>query len=162
MTEKKDELKRAIDSIIISGIGGTDLYEAVLTSTNLLKNENQKAIVLLSDGQVNVGNVDDAVEYANANNVVINTIGIGTPEGGQTEFAISKLDEDSLKSLAYSTGGVYFSAANKQNLTNSFSQIFKVTRRKVTIETVDYLLLLAIILVVLEFFLSNTKYMNLP
>jgi Ca-activated chloride channel family protein len=162
LTEKKDELKRAINEIQISGIGGTDLYEAILTSSNLLKNENQKAIILLSDGQVNVGNIGDAITYANDNNVVVHTIGIGTPEGGQTEFALSKLDEDSLKSIAFSTGGVYFNAANNQNLSDSFSKILKVTKRKVTIEIADYLILLAIALVVLEFFLSNTRYLNLP
>lgn len=162
LTEKKDELKRAIDNIQISGIGGTDLYEAILTSSNLLKTENQKAVILLSDGQVNVGSIDDAITYANDNNVVVHTIGIGTPEGGMTEFALSKLDEDSLKSVAFSTGGVYFNAANNQNLTDSFSKILKVTKRKVSIDTSEYLILLAVLLVVLEFFLSNTKYLNLP
>ncbi len=162
MTERKDELKSAIFDIGISGLGGTDLYEAVLTSSNLLKNENQKAVILLSDGQLNVGNIDDAISYANENSVVIHTIGIGTVEGGETEFGISKLDEDSLKSLAYNTGGQYFNPLNSQNLTDTFLGLYDLTERKVAVPLLDYLIVFAIILLVLEFFTANTRFVNLP
>ena len=162
MTERKDELKSAIFDIGISGLGGTDLYEAVLTSSNLLKNENQKAVILLSDGQLNVGNIDDAISYANENSVVIHTIGIGTVEGGETEFGISKLDEDSLKSLAYNTGGQYFNPLNSQNLTDTFLGLYELTERKVAVPLLDYLIVFAIILLVLEFFTANTRFVNLP
>jgi len=161
MTTRKDELKRAINEIKLSGYGGTDLYEAVLTSSNLLSKESFKSVILLSDGQINVGNIDDAINYAKDNNALVHTIGIGTKEGGETEYGISKLDEDSLKSLAYNTHGVYFNAENKENLSQSFLDILKLTKRRVSIELFDYLVLFSIALIILEFVLSNTKYVNL-
>jgi len=161
LTQRKDELKSAISGIELSGYGGTDIYEAILTSSNLLKTESFKSIILLSDGQINVGNIDDAVEYANDNNVVVHAIGIGTKEGGETQYGISKLDEDSMKSLAYNTKGVYFPGNSNENLTRSFVDVLKLTRMKVAMPLFDYLIFLAIFLVVLEFFLSNTRYFNL-
>lgn len=162
MSKRDDEIKNAINGIKIGGFGGTDLYEAILTSTNLLKNEDHKAIILLSDGQINVGTVDNAVDYANDNEVIVHAIGMGTKEGGNTEFGFSKLDEDSLKSIAYYTGGSYFSAENKENLSNAFISIFDLTERKVAIQLFDYLILFALVLLVFQFFLTNTKYVNLP
>jgi Ca-activated chloride channel homolog len=162
MTQRKDELKNSINGIVTGGYGGTDLYEAVLSSSNLLKNENDKAIILLSDGQINVGSVDQAISYANDNEVVIHTIGIGTIEGGATPYGFSKLDEDSLKSLAYNTNGKYFSAENRENLSNALSGIFDLTQRNVAIELFDYLIIISLILIVLEFFLSNTRYGSFP
>jgi Ca-activated chloride channel family protein len=162
VTDRKDELRTAINGINIGGFGGTDVYEAILTASNLLKNEESKAIILLSDGQINAGNVDEAIDYANYNQVVVHTIGMGTKEGGMTEYAISKLDEDSLKSLSYNTGGNYFSAENKENLSNAFLEMYALTDRKVAISLADYLLIFSVILLVFEFFLTNTRYLNLP
>lgn len=162
VTQRKDEIKSAIRSIGIGGYGGTDIYEAVLTSANTLKGESAKSIILLSDGQINVGSIDDAIDYANKNDVIVNTIGIGTVEGGNTEYSFSKLDEDSLKSLAYNTGGTYFSGNDAENLSKSFSGILDLTEKKVSIELFDYLVMAALILLVISFFLSNTKYVSLP
>ena len=39
ISQDKNEIKNAIGNIELSGFGGTDLYEAVITSTNLLKNK---------------------------------------------------------------------------------------------------------------------------
>src|SRR3989344_4744481 len=116
MTESKGLLKSAIGEIVISDIAGTDIIEAIITSTNILNSEETKAILLLSDGQINVGAIDEAIRYANENNVIVHTIAIGTEEGGQTSFGISKLDIDSLKGLSYNTGGESFIAQNQKEL----------------------------------------------
>jgi Ca-activated chloride channel family protein len=162
LTDRKLELKNAISGIKVREVGGTDVYEAILTSSNLLQYEEHKAAILLSDGQVNVGSVDDAIDYANRRGVIIHTIGMGTKEGGMTEYALSKLDEEALQSMAYHTGGVYASGENQKDLTTAFSNIFQLTERKVAINLSGYLLLFAILLFVLNFFLSNTKYINFP
>lgn len=162
MTENKDDLRRAVKGIQTTNLGGTDINEVVLTSANLLREEIQKSLVILSDGQMNVGNIDEAIYYANKNNVVIHTIAMGTLTGGETSVGFSKLDEDTLKSLAYSTGGNYTDVVNEAKLQDAFSDIFKYTKRKVSIEFADYLLIFAVFLIILEFFLSNTRYVNLP
>ncbi len=160
MSEDKVEVKNAINNIKIGGWGGTDLYEAVITSANLLEDEEYKAIILLSDGQINVGKLDDIIDYAQKKDVIIHSIAIGTKEGGRTTYAISKLDEDSLKSVSYNTGGDYFLAENKEALSQSFLDILKLTKKKVSIRLSDYLVLFAIALFAIEFFLANTKYFN--
>ncbi len=162
LTNRKDDLFLSIGDIGISSYGGTDLYEAVLTSANILKFEEHKALILLSDGQINVGNVEDAYDYANHRDMIVHTIGIGTIEGGSTGFSFSKLDENSLKTLSYNTDGIYILAGDKDNLTRAFDQIYARTDKKVAIELSDYLMLSALVLLVLVFFLSNTRYLNLP
>jgi Ca-activated chloride channel homolog len=162
LTERKDELDLAINGISIGAFGGTDLFEPVLTSSNLLKFEGQKAVIILSDGQENVGTLGEAIDYANYYGVVIHTIGMGTEAGGSTEYSFSKIKEDSLRSLAYETGGIYVYGGDKGNLTNAFSNIFQNTQRKVSIELSDYLLISSLVLLLLSFFLSNTRYVNLP
>jgi len=162
LTERKDELKNAIDRIEIGTFAGTDIYEAVLTSSNLLKFEAHKAVILLSDGQINVGTMDDAIDYANYNSVLVHTIGIGTIEGGSTGYSFSKIDEESLQSLAYQTQGVYASAVNKEDISKAFTEILSKTERKVAIQLFDYLIIAVVVLLVLMFFLTNTRYLNLP
>src|SRR3972149_2797927 len=163
LTINKDEVKRAIDDIELYSYGGTDLFEAVHTSTNLLDGESDKAIILLSDGQVNAGDeIQNIVYYANKNEVIVNVIAMGTKAGGVMGNVLSKLDEDNLKAVAYNTNGVYFTAESGEALSDAFSDILQKTERKVSIELKDYLLLLCLFFFILVFFLVNTKYMNFP
>jgi Ca-activated chloride channel family protein len=162
MTEDKNLLKGVIDRIELSGWGGTDLYEAVITSANLLENEDNKAIVLLSDGQINVGNIEEVIQYSQKKDIIIHAIAMGTPTGGITNYStISKLDEDTLKSVTYNTGGKYFFVTNGEQLSQAFLSILDLTERKVAIDLTYYLILAAFFLFILVFFLSNTRYMNL-
>jgi Ca-activated chloride channel homolog len=161
ISEDKTEIKNSINSINIESWGGTDIYEAIITSTNLLYDEENKAIILLSDGQINVGKLEDIIDYANENKVLIHTIAIGTTEGGRTSHAISKLDEDSLKSISYNTYGEYFLAENKEELSQSFLNILDLTKKKVSIKLSNYLILFAIVLFIIKFFLANTRYLNI-
>lgn len=161
MNDNKGEVINSIKGIKLTDFGGTDLYEAILTGSNLLNDEDYKAIVLLSDGQINVGNIDEAVDYANKNDIIVHSIAIGTLEGGNTEFGFSKLDEQSLQSIAYETSGQFFNTTSKADIGRAFSQMFDYTNMKVSIKMFDYLLVFAAAAVLLEFFLSNTRYGNL-
>ncbi|MDO8508500.1 MAG: VWA domain-containing protein [Nanoarchaeota archaeon] len=161
MTESKGLLKSAIGEIIISDIAGTDIVEAIITSTNILNSEETKAILLLSDGQINVGAIDEAIRYANDNNVIVHTIAIGTAEGGQTSFGISKVDLDSLKGLSYNTGGESFTAQTQKELLESFNSAIKSTERKVAINLSSYLLMGAILLFSFEYWMISSRYRRL-
>lgn len=161
ISDDKIEIQNSINGVEIEGWGGTDLYEAVIASTKLLEKEEHKAIILLSDGQINVGKLEGIIDYAQKNNVIIHAIAIGTKEGGETPYAISKLDEDSLKSISYNTGGDYFLAEDKDVLSQSFLDILKLTKKKVSINLFNYLVLFGIFLFVIEFFLVNTRYFNI-
>lgn len=155
-------IKQSIEKIRLSAVGGTDLAEAVITSSNLLEGEDAKSVILLSDGRINVGTVDDVILSANKKDIVVHTIGIGTVEGGQTQFAMSKLDEESLKAIAYNTGGEYFQAQSKEQLEDSFNSILDFKIKKVSTDVSHYLLLIALILLVLEYVLINTRYKIFP
>lgn len=158
LTENKQEAELAIDNIEISEVKGTDIYEAISNSVDILKNEKNKAVVVLSDGQINVGNIDEAIDYAKYTEVLIHTIGIGTVEGGEVSYGLSKLDEDSLKSLAYNTRGKYFNAQNKDELKKSFSDIIKETQKLGKVDLSFYLIIAVIILFIIkEFLLSINK-----
>jgi len=162
LTRNKELLRSATSEVRRNPIEGTDVYELVVTSTNLMIKEEGKAIILMSDGQMNIGKLEEAIAYANENDVVIDTIAIGTKAGGQTSFGLSKLDEDTLKSLAYNTGGNYFNAQNKAELSDYFKNIIKLTNRKVSTDLTMYLSILVISLFVIQYFLINTRYKTFP
>jgi len=162
ITDNKDKIKEAIESIEISEAEGTDVFEVVVTSANLLKNENGKSVIMLSDGQVTVGRIQEAIDYANENNIIIHTIAIGTLEGGKTSYGVSKLDEDSLKALAYNTQGNFSKASDKETLSESFNSILRLTKMKVSIELSSYLLLTAIILFLVSYILTEMRYRIFP
>lgn len=162
LTENKGGVKGAIGNIRLESFGGTDLYEVIVTSTNLLAGEEAGAIVLLSDGQINVGAIEEGIDYANDNDLIIHTIAIGTGEGGKTAYGISKLDEDALKAVAYNTGGIFFKTENRVELEKSFEDILKLTTKKVPINLSTYLVVISTILFVIGYLLINTKYKSLP
>jgi len=79
------------------------------------------AIVLLSDGQSNVGpDPQKAAEFAAKYGVRIYTVGMGTPEGVIVKVdgwsMRTRLDEDSLQKIASTTHGEYFRAADAKDL----------------------------------------------
>lgn len=162
MTDEKEMIVSAIRGISLESFGGTDIYETIITSTNLLRNDESRSIILLSDGQINVGKIEDAIDYANENDVIVNAIGIGTGDGGKTSYGLSKLDEKLLKSLSYNTGGTFFKVGSKEELEVSFDKIMKITKRKVSINLSNYLIFFAIILFFIEYVLANTKYKSFP
>jgi len=161
-TTDKTALKTAIENIELSQIGGTDLIEAVITSSNLLKDEKVKTLIILSDGQFNVGNIDEAIEYANKNKIKIHTIAIGTEQGGETSYGISTLEKKALQALSYETNGKFFFSEDNLKLSRIFSEIKQTKETKVQKNISDELLLVSIFLILLSFILLNTRYRGIP
>jgi len=164
-----DELKKAedaINNIRIKRVGGTDIGGAIITSTNILLNqENSRVIILLTDGQSTVGTpVDIAIEYANKNYVTVNTIGIGTEEGGTfiKGDLLSKLDEPTLIDIAQKTDGKYYRAENEESLSNAFEEISANSQKKIPVNLSMGLMMTALALLFVEWGMINTKYRTLP
>ncbi len=167
-------IKEKIDSINVKQLGGTDIGGAIITSTNLLlKTNNPRVIILLTDGQGNIGpEIGDAIKYATDNGIVINTIGIGTEEGGQlfglntTAYnitsAILKIDEKSLIDIAAATDGKYYSAKDQGSLNEAYKEIAKLTETRISRNLTLPFLVIAIILLLIEWSLINTKYRTIP
>jgi len=168
LTNDLFKVKQAINGISTRYVGGTDILDAVVTGTDLLfRGKNMKSIIILSDGQINVASVEDIVEYAKKNGVVIHTIGIGTEQGAvlpdmQSTEAMSKLDIDSLKSIAYSTGGSFHLSSTEYELANAYRDILKSSTARLSINAAPALIIIAIILLIAEWLLVNTRYRTLP
>ncbi|MCL4253952.1 MAG: VWA domain-containing protein [Anaerolineae bacterium] len=82
-------------------------------------------LILISDGENHIGNPLMSAENAKNTNVIIHTIGIGTPQGAEIPLldtegfvigaradafgmtVITRLDEDPLMQIAQITGGIY-------------------------------------------------------
>ena len=163
LQEDKSEARRAIQNIDLKIIGGTDILNAVITSVNLLREEKSKAIILISDGQANVNEIEDIVTYAHKSNVVIHSLGIGTREGSVEESgATFKIAEDTLKTISYETEGLYYHITDSQDFYFSLSEIAGSDLSRKVYDTSLYLMISALILFLISFFLINTRYRTLP
>ncbi len=166
MTEDKNLLKGKIQAIEISYVGGTDLGEAIVSSSNLLlSGDNARTIVLLTDGRSNIGlGLSEAIDYANRNNIQVFTIGIGTPEGGSPAgLNVSlKLDEETLKRISQLTDAEYIYAANKEEITEAYRSIILAKKKKISVDLTVTLMFLAPLFSFLDWMLMNTRYRRIP
>lgn len=161
LTESKELIKDSIDQIEIFRVGGSDIHEAIITSTNILKGEEAKAIVLFSDGQMNVGILEGIISYARDNDVIVHTIGVGTEEGGMVGYGISRLNDETLKAISYNTNGVYVKLADIES-DDVFDEIIRKTRKNVPVNISIYLIIISLIFFVILFILVNLRYRGLP
>ncbi|PIN88998.1 hypothetical protein COU60_04965 [Candidatus Pacearchaeota archaeon CG10_big_fil_rev_8_21_14_0_10_34_76] len=162
LTTSRSLLRDSLESLEISRVGGTDIYDAVVTGSNLLSGEKSGVLLLISDGQINVGGVEESINYAKIKGITIHSVAMGTEGGGLTTYGLSQIDKKSLEAIAYNTGGNYFDASDRNSLLASLNDAFENSRMKVEIEAREYLLIIVIILFVLEYILINTRYKILP
>lgn len=163
LDSSKIKAKMAIDQIEYGKIQGTNVYNALISANKLFGNKKMKSVVLISDGQINIADTPQIIRYVKKNNLVVNTIAVGTEEGGKTEFnVISKVDKDFLKALAFNSGGKFFMANNGVALKESFSSLVDDVNREVTIDLTLYLLLAAIILFSILWVLYNLRFKVVP
>jgi Ca-activated chloride channel family protein len=117
--------------------GKTAIGDAIgLAVKRLRKRPNEeKVLILLTDGANNVGEVEPkvAAELAARDGIKIYTVGVGADEmrmpgifgtlGGRVTNPSADLDEDTLKGIADVTGGKYFRARDPQALIQIYAII---------------------------------------
>ncbi|MFH1409773.1 MAG: VWA domain-containing protein [Nanoarchaeota archaeon] len=166
LTEDKAKVRTALLSIEPSRVGGTDLGGAIVTAINEMSGvETSKSVVVMTDGRGNVGtDIEEAVDYAKEQQATLFTIGVGTPEGGSflRTLAVSKLDEESLKAAAEATGGKYHSATNQEELDIAFTEIAAAREDRIPLHLSMGLMLIALVIIFIEWGLINTKYRTVP
>jgi len=138
---------------------GTAIGDAIITSSNILEgSDKSKVIILLTDGQSNVGvALKDAIGYANEKQITIHTIGIGT------EFEeVLPLDEKSLMEIANKTGGNYYRAGNATALSLIYQGLATSSRQKIPIHLAVPLLVLSLSLLIADWGLQSTRFRVLP
>lgn len=173
-TRNKGTLKTTINDIEIAHVGGTNIADAVVTSTNLLlPSERGRTMILLTDGSNTASYftkdpINAGIDYARLHNVKIYTIGLGSesaPIGYLPEYYnISAVyDENTLFRLANETGGKYYDAKNNDQLQSAFNEILMASNKAfIGIDLGPGLLIIALALLFLEWGLISTRFRALP
>jgi tetratricopeptide (TPR) repeat protein len=170
------------DDVPTQGTVISDALKMCYAAFNL-KEKTYKSIILISDGE---DHDDDALKIAKQlgkEGVMINTIGIGSPQGApimdpetnsyktddKGNTVITKLNQDELSNLAKNGNGLYqlYSTTNEvaNNIKNQLSGIGKETTVSDSSfeafkQYFQYFLAVALFLLVLEFFISEKKKLN--
>ncbi|MGC6437859.1 MAG: vWA domain-containing protein [Flavobacteriaceae bacterium] len=160
--------------------GGTAIGMGLATAVNRIKDSKAKSkiIILLTDGVNNSGFIDPktaselAVEYG----IKTYTIGLGSNGMALSPVALNngvfqyartqvEIDEKLLKEIAEETGGQYFRATDNKKLEAIYDEINSLEKTEIEeFKFYNYeekyrpLVLLALILLALEFFLRHTLF----
>jgi len=149
-------------------------------------NGTSKAMILMTDGENHEDDAVSAVKQARAKNVTIHVIGLGTPEGapvpvyrnGQPvgfhtdeagKTVVSKLNEEMCKEISQMGNGVYVRASNANSGLNIvMDQVNKMEKKgydskmfKNYEDRFQFFLGFALLLLVLEFLISNRRNLKL-
>lgn len=185
LTLDYDILIRLLQEIKIGMISdGTAIGMGLATAVNRVRDSKgkSKVIILITDGNNNAGNIDPvtAAELAKTFGIKVYTIGVG--RGGLVPFPYEdplfgkryvqteiKIDEMILKRIADITGGLYFRARDSRTLGEIYSRINQLEKTETKIkvyqsyeELFRYLLIPALLLLVLELFLSQITFQKVP
>jgi len=173
-------LLREIESGMIED--GTAIGNGLATAINRIKDSDAKSkvIILLTDGVNNRGDIAPATaaDIAKTFGIRVYTIGVGTrgmaPYPVQTPFGLQyqnmpvEIDEDILKGISQTTGGMYFRATDNDKLVQVYNEIDKLEKSKIDVRQFSrkdekYLVpaLVAFILIILESLLRHTIFKNL-
>ena len=168
------QLREKINTLEISHVGGTNIPDAIVTSTNLLlPSKKGKAIVLLTDGSNTASYfikdpINEAINYAKENNIIIYTIGLGTntgPIGYLPEYynVSAVADQNTLFRLANETGGKYYNALDTNELQKAYIDITSNSQEAyLSIELSLGLLIIALALLFMEWGLISTRFRAIP
>ncbi|MFV3372861.1 vWA domain-containing protein [Pseudomonas sp. NY11226] len=91
--------------------------------------EQEKVLILLTDGNDTSSAItpDHAAHLAQANGIVVHTIGIGDPQA----TGDAKVDLTTLQAIARTTGGQFFRADDRQALQQVYATLDRLTPHKV-------------------------------
>lgn len=164
---------------------GTAIGSALASASSRLKDKEAKTklVVLLTDGENNMGRVTPptAAEAAKALGIKVYTIAAGSrgiapfpvtgPQGqilGYQQIQVD-FDEKALKDIAALTGGEYFRATDTGSLEKIFQAIDKLEKSKVEVQRVaqyrdifPWFVLIGTVLVTVEMLLGQTLWRRLP
>lgn len=117
---------------------GTDIASAIRMSLGMFSEKEgvSRSIIIITDGEDHEAAAVDAARLALQNNVTVNVMGLGTPQGGpipikgtnsfkkdrQGNVIITKLNEQMCADIASAGGGVYVRADNANNAVRALSK----------------------------------------
>ena len=130
----RDEIKKKINDLKVSGSGGTDQLVGLKLAQKVLeeeiKNQNSSYVVFLSDGCLNSGDsgtgLDDIYKTANAikeSKATIFSIGLALKLGGKTADAEAMLKNIASPKKENASEKYYFDASSEDTLTDVMKEI---------------------------------------
>ncbi len=166
-------------------VAGTNLAVVITEAERILTaSSNHKILILLTDGENLQGEALAAAKEAAAKGMKIFTVAVGTPEGelipadkggflkdSAGRFITSRLDEKTLDRIAETTGALSVPLGDRgQGLETIYQQKLGLIpreelgerRQKVPIERYPWPLALAILLLAVEFLLTERKNTGMP
>jgi len=165
---------------------GTAIGEAIELSTNSFNKEEKKfkTLIIITDGEDHEGDALTLAEDAAKEGVIVHTIGVGSPKGApipqyrngvQSDFkrdengniVLSKLNETELQQIAVKGDGKYYRLSSGTREIDAIISEISTMEKKNFEERVftdyedqyQYFLAVALILITLEFFISDKKSM---
>jgi Ca-activated chloride channel family protein len=129
---------------------GTALGEALRVATRAFDSEGEgfKALILISDGEDHIGEIEDAAREAQRSGVRVFTVGIGSESGepiplrdadGNIEgykkdregkVILTRLNDASLRMIAETTGGLYVRAGGTLGLDRVLDEIERMDKKE--------------------------------
>jgi Ca-activated chloride channel family protein len=183
VTSDKSIIVNSLNEIVFDGIieDGTAIGMGLATSVNRLKESKAKSkvIILLTDGVNNSGFIDPntSANLALSFGIKTYTIGLGSngnalaPIGlntdGSFRYGLTKveIDEKLLKTIAETTGGLYFRATDNKKLKDIYNEINKLEKTEIqefkytnAEEVYRIFVLISISLILLEWILRTTIF----
>jgi len=176
MTSDKSVLLDALDAITMSRVAGTAIGDALLIAGHEITSSTKNgAIILITDGTSNTGiPINESLKYLKKNNITVYAIGIGNetlkfnltlPEEYRN-YTVSIMEyhgvnETLLKFIASETNGLYFRVTNETEFYDTLENIM-IKKDVIEIRPIFHLLVLAIVLLLIQWGLEATGYKVLP
>jgi Ca-activated chloride channel homolog len=185
LTRDYNALISVLERVEIGAAGKkTAVGDAVGISLKRLEDIESKSrvIILLTDGRSNAGEIspEAAAQVAVQKKVKIYTVGVGAR--GKAPFRVRDsflgeryvyqqvdIDEETLRSVAEKTGGLYFRAKNTEGLQQIYDTIDRLEKTEVEVqefaesrELYPYFLLPAFVLLCGWVILTQTRYLKVP
>ena len=151
LTTDREVLRQIIDSTSNQDMDdGTAIGDALMMAGNRLRNSSarSKVVVLLTDGQNNMGAMDPlaAARVLATEGIRIYTIGLGTEGVFEQDFKLpdgrvvngkvqSDMDAKSLSAIAEVSNGKFWRALDRGALESAYAAIDRLERTKISVRT---------------------------
>ena len=167
-TMEKEMILRSLNQTTVRMTGGTSLGIPISFATSLKDEDKEMSLFLITDGQENLftrSELKDVVQEAAKERISIHSIGIGTDEGASIDENIegaSVVNEDNFRLIANLSKGNYSIARSQEEIREHLETMVAKDMTTQVIQLRQPLFLVAIILLVVEWYFTNYLFRPFP
>lgn len=172
LTRDRSQVQSAIDQVSIGDVGGTATGDAVSSSISMLTgSDRNKTVIVITDGRNTEGqSLNESADFAQRQNVTVNTIGLGSTENDQEDFGMVQgenasrmefpnLNREGLQNLSNMTRGESIFVSNSEGLETAFVEL---EEQETENDIAEWFFLLAGALMVVEATVRTTDLRVIP